>query len=201
MCSRSFNLKTGDFHSLHSNREGMLSGLSCLRSTSLLRNSCPMVHTSVFNYFLIPRFSWSNFISHLHFSSADGTRNSFHHVRNAVRMRTVYCGGCTGSLFIEYGLKRFLFSNHPFCRFIYYLLPLHPSSSGIRLDSSLPRDRNIVFRVFRCCESAGSTSCQYTSVQLSKIILITNVLQTCPFTNSLQYSDDLRYELYRAKTT
>jgi hypothetical protein len=55
------------------------------------------------------------------------------------------------------------------------------------LDSSLPRDRNIVFRVFRCCESAGLTSCQYTSVQLSKIIWITNVLQTCPFTNSLQY--------------
>lgn len=30
----------------------MLSGFSCLRSTSLLRNSCPMVHTSVFSYFL-----------------------------------------------------------------------------------------------------------------------------------------------------
>ena len=39
------------FHSLHSNREGMLSGLSCLRSTSLLRNSCPTVLTSVFSYF------------------------------------------------------------------------------------------------------------------------------------------------------
>jgi hypothetical protein len=38
-------------HSFHNIREGMLSGLSCLRSTSLLRNSCPMVHTSVFSYY------------------------------------------------------------------------------------------------------------------------------------------------------
>ena len=44
-------IKLRSDHSFHSIREGMLSGLSCLRSTSLLRNSCPMVLTSVFSYF------------------------------------------------------------------------------------------------------------------------------------------------------
>jgi hypothetical protein len=86
----------------NTSREGMLNGFfTPLCPTSLLRNSCPMVCTSVFNYFLIHCRSLL-----LYFPPAFLVCRWYPEFFSSPR------SGCADSLFTE-KVMQFLFSDHP----------------------------------------------------------------------------------------
>ena len=73
----------------------------CLRSTSLLRNSCPMVCTSVFNYFSDVLHFFDLFPSCIsRLQMVPGTLFHLHM-------------GCTASLMIVWNAAYLFFENHP----------------------------------------------------------------------------------------
>ena len=101
----------------------------------------------------------------LHFSSADGTRNSLHHFFSSASRDTA--SGCPGSLFTGWSAVPLLRSSESY-RFIYLLLsPITSSGHPFRSNHFFRWTRK-PFSEWRCCSPAGSTSDQWTSLQLLK---------------------------------